>query len=363
MLLRMMSAGLEDLSAGSEVATTMVGPDGRFVFLGVPSGTYTIDMRRASTELTIQSASSGVSLPMTPGASTGGFQSGTVLSGPPGVGYSTRDGGVVDQFWTRTPISVSTDMSNVVVTLHPTMRLTGRMVFEGTTRQIVEQQQSAGGGMTMSNGAPRVTSGTTALLPLRLPTLYAEPASADTSLGVPRSNATPDSGVADSFVLDGLRGGEYVLRVNQGSGMYTVKSITVGGQDASYRPIDTSVSRNFGEIVVTFTDQIITVNGFVQGDQGPASNAAVIAFPVERDQWTRYGFTPKRLQATPIEAATGFQMRGLPAGEYYFVAVDRSLITSWQDPKFLERAAGVATRVSLQWGDTQSVNLRLSRIR
>jgi hypothetical protein len=360
-LLRLMPAGLEDLSFGSEIATTRIGPDGRFVFLGVPNGTYTIDTRRASTELTIEAASPGVSLPRTPGVFVGGSQSGTVQSAPPGVGYLTRDGSVSDPYWTRTSVAVSSDMSNVVVTLHPTLRLTGRMVFEGTTRQIVEQQVSFGGGIA-SGGTPTVTSGMTAR-PFRLPTVYAEPASADTSLGVPRSNATPDSGVPDSFVLEGLRGGEYVLRVNQGSGLYVVKSITVGGQDVSYRPVDLSAARSAGEVVVTFTDQITTVNGFVQGDQSPASSAAVIAFPVERDQWTRYGFSPKRMQAATTEAATGFQMRGLPAGEYFFVAVDRSLMNAWQDPAFLERAAGLATRVSLQWGDTQSVNLSLSRIR
>jgi hypothetical protein len=69
------------------------------------------------------------------------------------------------------------------------------------------------------------------------------------------------------------------------------------------------------------------------------------------------------MRSAPSESATGFSMTGLPAGEYLFVAVDRSLATAWQTPAFLERAAAVATRVKLEWGDTQSVTLPFSRIR
>jgi len=361
MLLRLMPTGLEDLAIGSEAATTTVGADGRFVFLNVPNGSYTIDTRRASTELTMQSASSGPPLPMLPGpvSLTSGSQSGNVVSGPPGAGYVTRDGGAGDLFWTRTPVSVSGDMAGLVVTLHPTITIHGRMIFEGTTRQMVQEQA---GGAAVGGATRTVVSGVTER-PFRLPTVYAEPASAETSLGIPRSTANEDTTVADSFSLGGLRAGEYVLRVNQGSGRYMVKSITMGGQDITERPVDVSTPRGATDLVITFTDQVITVNGFVQGDPASTPKAAVIAFPIDRAQWAKFGLTPKRMHATPSEPSTGFSIQGLPAGEYFFVAVDRSLTTAWQDPAFLERAAAVATRVKVDWGDTQSVTLPFSRIR
>jgi hypothetical protein len=360
LLLRLMPAGLEELATGSEAATTMAGADGRFVFLNVPAGAYTIDARRSTTELTMQASVSNIALPTPPGAPNRGSQSGDIKSGPPGSGFSTRDGSTPDRYWAKATVNVgASDVTNLVVALHRSVVLSGRMVFEGTTRTIVLTQQ---GGGRAGAAPPTILTATTAP-PMRLPTVYAEPANADASLGVPRSDANADAGVPDAFIMDGLRSGEYVLRVNQGGGLYVVKSITMAGEDVTFKPIDTSAPRNLIDVVVTFTDQISTITGFVQVDQGAASTAAVIAFPVERDQWTRYGFTPTRIQAVPMEAATGYRIQALPAGEYFLVAVDRSQITAWQDPKFLERAAGVATRVKLGWGDTQSVTLKLSRIK
>jgi len=53
----------------------------------------------------------------------------------------------------------------------------------------------------------------------------------------------------------------------------------------------------------------------------------------------------------------------LPAGDYFIVAVDPSLVTAWQDPKFLERAAAVAIRVSLAWDESKALDLSKVRIR
>jgi hypothetical protein len=361
MLLRLMPAGLEELANGSEAATTIAGGDGRFVFLNVPVGTYTIDARRSTTELTFQSGVTNSGLPPPPGGVDRGSQSGDIKSGPPGSGFMTRDGSMPDRYWARTAVTVgAADIADLVVPLHRSIVLSGRMVFEGTTRAIVIASQNTGG-RAVSSAAPVVVTATTEA-PLRLPVLYAEPANADASLGVLRSDNNADAGVPDAFVMDGLRSGEYVLRMNQGIG-YMIKSITIGGADVTFKPIDTSAQRNIADVVVTFTDQISTLTGFVQGDPAALSNAAVIAFPVDRERWARYGFTPVLIQAVPMEAATGYRIQGLPAGEYFLVAVDRSQITAWQDPKFLERAAGVATRVKIGWGDTQSADLKLVRIR
>ena len=142
-----------------------------------------------------------------------------------------------------------------------------------------------------------------------------------------------------------------------------IKSITMAGQDVTLKPITTASGRTLGDVVITITDKVPVMTGRVEGDPARVSNAAVIAFPVERDQWTRYGLTPVRILAVPAAGATGYRIEGLPAGKYFLVAVDRSLITAWQDPKFLERAAGVATRVELAWGQTTPVDLRLTGIR
>jgi len=54
--LRLLPTGLENLGLGSEAATTLVEPDGRFTFLNVPAGTYTLDAPVSVTELSSQGA-------------------------------------------------------------------------------------------------------------------------------------------------------------------------------------------------------------------------------------------------------------------------------------------------------------------
>jgi hypothetical protein len=53
----------------------------------------------------------------------------------------------------------------------------------------------------------------------------------------------------------------------------------------------------------------------------------------------------------------------LPAGDYYVVAVPSGEVRSWQDAGFFEGAAGRATRVSLDWGDSVTRHLVLRAIR
>ena len=51
--LRLLPTGLEDLGVGSEVATALVGSDGRFTFLNVPAGSYAIDAPLKFNELSV----------------------------------------------------------------------------------------------------------------------------------------------------------------------------------------------------------------------------------------------------------------------------------------------------------------------
>jgi hypothetical protein len=142
-----------------------------------------------------------------------------------------------------------------------------------------------------------------------------------------------------------------------------IKSITVGGQDFTHRPIDPSTLPPGSEVVVTMTDELPEIAGILRTADAAASRAAVIVFPVERDQWRRYGFTPARIRSVAIDPDGAFRLRGLPAGEYFVVAVDASQMDAWHDPAFLEKAAAVAPRVTIGWGETKSVTPVMARIR
>ena len=360
LLLRLVPVGLEELATGSEAATTIVAADGRFTFLNVPRGAYAIDARRSTTEFVLEGGVPGAVLPSPPGISGGGSSnSGTFPSAPPGTGYITRSRSGDDRYWTSATVTVdAANVENLVVTLHPGLRLSGRMVFEGSTRAIVTAPM-AGGGAVGPGGVTTVRTPP----PATLPVVQVEPAGGDPTLGRHRSEVGVDATTTDRFAIEGLRPGEYVLRVPARADQFSIRSITIGGEDYTHKPFDPATVRGLDDVVLTFTDRLTTLQGAVRDERGPVDDAAVIAFPVEREQWIKYGFSPVRVRATPLSGTSKFVLRGLPAGAYFLIAVDPSLITAWQDPAFLDRAAGLATRVSLDWGGTATVDLQTARIK
>lgn len=361
LLLRLVPAGLEELGVGSEAATTFVGADGRFMFLNVPAGSYVIDTRRAVTELRFDSASARVPLPTVPGDPFRNAGTGSLSIGPAGTSYMSTGSSTAGGLWTRTPVTVGAgDLDNVIVPLHAGVMVRGRLIFEGATRAVATAVTGGGRAGGTSTPVP-VMIEERPPLPERMPAIYAEPASADVSLGVLQSISPAVDGDSDTFSLNGLRAGEYVLRVRSGAGRYMVKSIQAAGRDVTNRPIAIAPGRHISDVVITFTAQIPSISGSVQGDPAAVARSAVMVFPVEKDQWTSYGLTPTRLLSQPA-VASAYRFDAIPAGDYFVVAVDASQARAWQDPRFLARAAGVATRVSVGWGESRVADLKVVRI-
>ena len=179
------------------------------------------------------------------------------------------------------------------------------------------------------------------------------------SLGQIRGQIRPDD-VTQSFSLTGLLAGEYVLELVTGN-IRQVKSIIWDGKDYTYRPFDTTSGADISGVVITTTDQACEINGSARDAQGvPVANGVVIYFPVEREQWTKYGFQPSRLRSVAITTGGAFTITRIPAGEYFVIAVNERHADGWQDPEFLTRVAPLASRVSVPWGSavTQSLTLR-----
>jgi hypothetical protein len=89
------------------------------------------------------------------------------------------------------------------------------------------------------------------------------------------------------------------------------------------------------------------------------SDLFVIAFPVDRAFWLRYG---RRLQLTRPGTDGRFVFRDLPPGEYFLAALSDVDQDEWQDAAFLAEvvAAGVA-RLALGEGERKVHDLRIGR--
>jgi hypothetical protein len=166
-----------------------------------------------------------------------------------------------------------------------------------------------------------------------------------------------------AFAIDGLQPGLYTLRFASLGNGGRLKSITMDGKDYTNRPIDASGGGDLTGIVVTVTDKAVKLGGSVRDTQGRlADHGAVIAFPVEPEQWSGYGFTPRRIVSTSVSTAGSYQHSSVMAGDYFLIAVNEALAAAWQDPKFLAAAALVATRVTLEWGDVKALDLTLQQV-
>jgi hypothetical protein len=323
LLLRLMPVGRESLGVGSEAATTFVDPDGLFTFLNVPPGAYTLLAPASSIAFSV---GGGLAmLPVAPGSSGRYVLPGWTAT--PGFTYVDHDR-PSPKVWGRIAVSVGdSDVRDLVLPLRPTVAARGRVVMAG-------------------DAAPR-----------RLGlSVNAEPANGDAALGITRANSSvPEPG---TFALDGLAGGRYLIGVPGARLGFVVASVMVDGRDVRDLGIDTSAGRDFSDVVITLTDKAIDVSGTVRGTS-PVT-AAVIVFPADRSGWTDYGWSPTKIQSKTVDRAGAFLMRGLPEGDYFVIAVPPSQHDAWTDPRFLEAASAVATRVSLAWGDKKAIDLTVS---
>ncbi len=59
----------------------------------------------------------------------------------------------------------------------------------------------------------------------------------------------------------------------------------------------------------------------------------------------------------------GYSVAGLPAGDYWIVAIDDSDADGWTDPKTLEVLARVATKLTITDVEAKTVDLTVKVIR
>ena len=247
MLLRLLPVGSERLGFGSEVATTVVEPDGAFTFLNVPEGEYTLLAQGAVMDFTSGNAS--IRFPDAPGFTGGGISVGSMSSLPTLEDLARQ--GAASAFWGRTPVSVGAGgATNVVVGMRQTTTVRGRVVFvEGT------QLPPAGRVMLMTS----------------------QPANGDPSLGQPIGTVTGDPGRA--FELPGLLAGMYVVN---SVGAYHVVSLMVDGRDMKYVGLDASRGQNIDDVVFTLTDKVAKLKGAVHDDHGPAIAGVIVRPRINR---------------------------------------------------------------------------------
>jgi len=324
-VLRLVPAGLEDLADGSEAATTAVQADGTFTFLRVPAGHYLLT-GAAIFGLQWSARATGQRsprLPDTPGVD-GYLQAGLPMA-TNGLGVSQRAPSPNEARvgFEHVPIEVGTDdIRGLVVPVEPPSAIHGEVVFEDVTGPA----PSGAFELTPANGAP--------------------------TLGTPIAGVR---GTPPTFDFPLVAPGDYELRY--GAPGFPIKSITVGGEDRTRQPISVPPGVTTS-VIVTVTGKSIKISGTVRDGKGSAVPAAgIIAFPVDQTLWAHSNFPSPWIGLSTASSTGSYQLATLAAGDYYLVGVDRAHWDAYTDPAFLASLAAAATRVSLDWGDTRTVDV------
>jgi hypothetical protein len=327
---KLLPATIDEFSSdvGLEVVNTATDAQGAFTFFGVPPGAYTLKVLKMPRPLPTP-MSEGMVM-MSSGA--GGVAFGTSFAQPPAPPPLPTD----PTHWATLPVNVTeANISGLTVSLRPGYRVTGRVEFEGTRdRPTAEQIQ-------------------------RMPVILTPLDSRQSGVVTP-GRISPDG----QFRTLGFPPGKYLVNVSTGAGVeWTLKTATFGGRDVSVEPLEIA-GNDIDGVVLVLTDRLTQLSGTVRNAQGQGdAQADVVIFPADSQLWKQYGVTPRRARSVRATRTGAYSTQGLPAGDYYVVAVEGTSSRDWQDPKFLEAAARVATRVTIIDGDKKALDLKTTRIR
>jgi hypothetical protein len=241
--------------------------------------------------------------------------------------------GVEGEFLAREVTVGGADISNLQLQTSRGSRISGHIVFEGTTNAE----------------PPAPTSVLLTTVPI------------DFDLapkGIALTNASRDGG----FALGGITGARRLQVIGPPAG-WTVKAILSNGRNITDEVLLFGrAEQSLDDVEVVLSDRVNEIVGVVTDDRGrriDSTRARVIAFSIDREQW----YPQSRFVRSVSNFVQGaYSLRGLPTGTYFVAAtLDPPPGEGWTDPVFLDSIRGFAKVVVVGEGQQQSLNLQLPR--
>jgi len=139
---------------------------------------------------------------------------------------------------------------------------------------------------------------------------------------------------------------------------WTLKAVRLNGVDVTDAGVEVRANEDIGGFEVELTNRISMVSGLVTNARGePVSDYSAIVFSQDRDRW---GEDSRYIDGGRPDQDGRYKISGLPAGEYFAIAVDSIDPADAKNSEFLERASQHAIRFTLGDGETRSVDLKLT---
>jgi hypothetical protein len=229
--------------------------------------------------------------------------------------------------WSSQPLTVGDKaIDGLTVALRSGLRISGRVAFVG--------------------GESPIASGTPVGILLRPASLA----------GIWRTVPTRIAS-GDTFTSVGDPPGRYFVSTFQTPG-WTLESVARGGRVVTDDVLDLE-DDDIRDLVVTFSRQTTSVTGTIVDATGAAdATARVIVFPADTNWWREGIVNNRRVREARATSAGGFEIIGLPPGEYYIAAIGSRVTGRPADPQFLERLVPGATTFTLDRAASRTLALK-----
>jgi hypothetical protein len=160
-----------------------------------------------------------------------------------------------------------------------------------------------------------------------------------------------------SFELKGLSGRRLIRAGNLPAG-WTMKAIRMNGEDITDSGMEFKSGSEVSGVEVVLINKQTEISGVATEANGtPLKDYTVIVFSEDQQYWN-LPFSRWVTGARPNQDGR-FQVRNMPPGSYYAVAVDYVEQGGWGDPELLERLKLRARRFTLAEGATETLDLKL----
>jgi hypothetical protein len=173
--------------------------------------------------------------------------------------------------------------------------------------------------------------------------------------------ANPDNGrVKDdgTFAYSGAFGPSR-LRVTLPDG-WVVKAIQHHGIDIADATLDPRTGEELSDVEVVISSKVTTVSGVLSDSKGaPVADGTVIVFATEAEKWSE---DSRFVRSARPDQQGQYQIRGLPPGEYFALAMDYVQDGLWNDPEYLESIRRYAQRFTLGESDARTVALKITAV-
>ena len=291
---------LGEIAGVEQTRDARVEPDGRFVFVSIPPGSYMVIARPVP-------------------ASEPGTTNGAPTAAP--------------SQWFTAPVVVEGQDVTVALSPQPTLSISGRLEFAG------------------SHPPPDVSR-------LRLPSLNATQTIGTYMLPLPQVQME----AGGRFTVSGILPGPYRVGVfaNRGLpgirtpiGPWWVKSLIVNGRDLLDAPLD--LREGTDAAVATLSDEASKVSGTVRNVSGTAApDTTVVIFTTDRGGWF---FNSRRVVGLRADRDGRYAVWNLPPGDYRIVASTDLDQGEWFDPSTLDRLLADAGSITVTGVEQQSRDL------